>query len=92
MSEGGVHIVVHPPMGELLRAFCEGDKILQPKGFIGRNRDIVEAVNVLIACPKQELEPKARELRGHGTWSTVRYATGRVPINLISPSGKLEVR
>jgi len=85
-----VYIVVHPPMADQFRAFCEGDETRPPKAYIGRNRDIVSEVGALIACPKQELQPP--ELRGHGTWSTIRYATGRIPIYLIKPSGELSRR
>lgn len=86
-----IRTVAHPPESDRLRAYCEADDVRQPKPYIGRNRDIVGEVDLLIACPKQEQQPSARELRGHGTWSTVRYATNRIPIYVILPSGVVKV-
>lgn len=70
---GGV--VVHPPTNESARAFVpavEGKvEILPPKPFLDRNKDIVMQTNILLAAPRERVEP--RPARGQGTWSTVRY-------------------
>ena len=70
------HVVIHPPIDVKYRAYLgyEPDytgfyKILKPKEYLERNKDIVDAVDVLIFAP----ETKEEELRS-GTWSTVRYA------------------
>ena len=53
---------------------------------LSRNKDIVEAANVLIACPKGAKE----ELRS-GTWATVRYMRklGK-PVVIIYPDGTVK--
>jgi hypothetical protein len=63
-------IVIHPPLNESKRAFCEGDEILPAKDYLVRNHDIVEASEVMIATPEQVTEQK----RGSGTWATIRYS------------------
>lgn len=63
-------IIIHPPVIESKRAFCEGAfRILPAKEYLARNRDIVDATSRLIATPK-ELDEQMRS----GTWSTIRYA------------------
>lgn len=64
----GVKTVVHPPESKSFRAFCDGDVILPTKPYLDRNRDIVNAVDFLIAGPD------GPERTRSGTWSTVRYA------------------
>lgn len=68
--ELGLRIVIHPPINERKRAFCQGAAlVLPPKDYIQRNHDIVDVLELLIAAPKTDEE----ELRS-GTWATVRYA------------------
>jgi hypothetical protein len=68
--ELGLRIVIHPPLNDSKRAFCKlATLVLEPKDYIPRNHDIVDASEVLIAAPKTYEE----ELRS-GTWATVRYA------------------
>lgn len=52
---------------------------------LDRNRDIVDAADILVACPKG-----SEELRS-GTWSTIRYARkcGK-PIVIFWPDGTME--
>lgn len=64
-----VTIVGHPPINESKRAFCKVDIELKSFDYLVRNRQIVTATDVLVACPGGMTE----ELRS-GTWSTVRYA------------------
>lgn len=45
------------------------DEVLPAKPNLDRNRDIVDACEVLFACPKT-MEEEQRS----GTWATVRYA------------------
>jgi hypothetical protein len=83
-SEFDPSIVIHPPSDDRLRARRRaveeyGDRILDPKPYLDRNRDIVDACSLLIACPK-ETWPVAGtaaldgvRLKG-GTWYTIRYA------------------
>lgn len=65
-------IITHPPSNSQKRAFVEADDILPCKDYLKRNRDIVDACDVLIATPKTR-----EEERRSGTWSTVRYARNK---------------
>lgn len=68
------HIVIHPPVDERKRAWCNivkvspEQRVLEPKPYLVRNKDIVNASEGLLATPKGP-----EELRS-GTWSTIRYA------------------
>lgn len=69
----GVRIEIHPPENTKLRAYCQGAAFVHPpRPYLVRNRVIVNSVQVMIACPKEEYEPLPS--RGQGTWSTIRYA------------------
>lgn len=69
-------IVIHPPINEKKRAFCEQADdsvsivIVRPPGeYLERNVDIVDECQELIAAPSSMIEK-----RRSGTWATVRYA------------------
>ena len=82
----GIPIVIHPPIDKSKRANCKGTLdgyplILPARGYLERNRDIVDASDELIAVPGEKTE----KLRS-GTWSTYRYAKKRgKPTHLITP-------
>lgn len=78
----------HPPIKDEYRAFCEFDEQNNPKGYYPRNRDIVNASDILIATPKESSEqPKG------GTWYTVGYAsTVRKPVIIVWPDGTTKER
>ena len=84
---GNIWIVVHPPLNSTKRAFCIGDVIKPEKPYIPRNHDIVDATDFIVASPKGYVE----ELRGSGTWATIRYAKkiGK-PLIIIFPDGTTE--
>jgi len=63
-----VTIVVHPPKDEKFRAFCDGHRVLPSRDYMERNRDIVDAVDLLIAAPAEKENPRS------GTLATIRYA------------------
>jgi nucleoside 2-deoxyribosyltransferase len=65
----GAKVHIHPPFDSPKRAHCHGDVTHNEKENLARNRDIVDACDVLIAAPDGDHE----RLRS-GTWSTVRYA------------------
>jgi hypothetical protein len=77
----------HPADDDTWRADVEVDVIWTPQRPLERNRELVDAVEVLFALPAEEQE-RVRS----GTWTTVRYArsVGR-PIHLLRPSGAVEV-
>lgn len=81
-------IVVHPPVDPKSRAYCRGPKttILEPFGYIERNHAIVDATDVLVACPEG---PEDRHPRS-GTWATIRYAHERgKQVRIIYPDGTI---
>jgi len=69
--------------------WTEEDKCIvvinETKWYLERNMDIVDACNILIACPK------GPEERRSGTWSTVRYAKkSKKNIIILYPDGTYE--
>ena len=64
----GITTVAHPPTNDGNRAFTKSTTILTPKPYLDRNKDIVNAVEYIIAAPG------GPEKQRSGTWSTVRYA------------------
>ena len=80
-----IMIFIHPPTNKSKRAFCKGGTILPKNPYITRNHDIVNACEVLIACPKTDYE----QIRS-GTWATVRHARRTYkPIVIIYPDGTM---
>lgn len=76
-------VVMHPPTNPSKRAFTAADAERPPADYLDRNHNIADESDVLIACPKLQVE----EVRS-GTWATVRYARKRhVPVYLILPDG-----
>lgn len=89
----GLPITIHPPINRSKRAYCARSEaknviILEPKEYITRNHDIVDACTCLFACPYEFYE----QLRS-GTWATIRYATrlGK-RLWIIFPDGSVEKR
>jgi hypothetical protein len=76
-------IYIHPPLDSRYRANRQGYVVRNPLHYLDRNRNIVDASDVLIATPGEETE----QLRS-GTWSTVRYARKQGKrVFVIYPSG-----
>jgi hypothetical protein len=75
----------HPPINQRkMSKKCECDVVHEPKDYIPRNHDIVDATDALLAAPKGP-----EELRS-GTWATIRYARKlKRPIYIVWPSGKM---
>lgn len=69
----GIPVIIHPPLNPVKRAFCKGAthvvKELEPKEYLERNHDIVDATDMLVAVPRD-----GTERRRSGTWATIRYA------------------
>lgn len=81
----GCRIVGHPAIEEDGRAYTCCDELLPPRESAARNRDIVDASDILIGCPATD-----HEWPGSGTWYTINYAGGRrVPALTVSPSGRI---
>ena len=65
----GISVVIHPPIKDDLRAFCDGaSEVRAPKSYFARNRDIVNECSLLIATPYTDEETSG------GTWYTINYA------------------
>jgi hypothetical protein len=79
--ELGYKIVGHPPSNDSKRAFVIADEEWKRKDYITRNHDIVNAVDVMIAAPRE-----TKEVLRSGTWATIRYAQKRkVPMLIVKP-------
>lgn len=83
----GVLTVAHPPTDDKLRAFREADMVLRKAPYHERNRDIVDAADVLVATPAESEE----QVKG-GTWYTVRYARAtKTLIIIVWPNGSVRI-
>jgi hypothetical protein len=86
----GLPVMVHPPLNDYKQMTLKPHhrvRVLRPKKYLDRNKDIVDACDVLLATPD------GPERKRSGTWSTIRYAvrTG-VPVEICYPNGKVEKR
>lgn len=82
-----IDTICHPPSNESKRAFTINNGTREPKPYLERNQDIVDEVELLIACPKEQEGEKVRS----GTRATVRMARRRgIPIVIIRPDGKIQ--
>lgn len=80
--EIGYRVIAHPPDSRRMRAFHRSDEIRPELPYLERNRNIVDAAGVLLACPD------GPERLRSGTWSTVRYARRQgVTVVVILPDG-----
>jgi hypothetical protein len=80
-------ICVHPPIKNDLRAFCDADRLAPAKGYLSRDRDIVNETECVIATPYDTSKP-AKPVGG--TWYTVQYAMGaKRPVFIIFRNGDL---
>lgn len=85
-SRAGLNVIIHPPIKADLRAYCVSDEIREEKGYLARNRDIVNESDVMFG-----LAPTMKPRKG-GTWYTINYAkTNGKEVWVISPDGTLEV-
>jgi hypothetical protein len=79
-------VVIHPPSVPNRRAFCGAEVVLIPRSYLERNRNIVDACELLIATPKSDV-------RKGGTWYTIGYAERRGKLAVIVwPDGTVERR
>lgn len=78
----GYRLICHPPIKSQLRAFVESDQSMEPVGYLQRDRNIVQATQLLIVVPAQdEWQPRG------GTWYTHDHAVRKnKPIVIIYPN------
>lgn len=80
-------VVIHPPVDSEHRANCtHWRSIHTPLPHMQRNRTIVAAADIMIACPFDMTE----QTRG-GTWATIRMArkAGK-PLAIVLPDGSVQ--
>lgn len=78
----GYYVIGHPPTNNSARANLASDHTLDPLPYLERNKAIVQASAVLLACPDGPERVRS------GTWSTVRYANELTrPVAIILPNG-----
>ncbi len=82
----GWQTVGHPPIEDKLRAFCKYDIERPAAPYLERNRHIVHAAQIMLACSDSFVEkPKG------GTWFTIRYAQSlHKPVTIIFPDGSVK--
>lgn len=83
-----VHVTGHPgdwPPLQDQPSIAASSTVKNCRPNLTRNRDIVDACDLLVACPAGPEEVRS------GTWSTVRYARkcGK-PVTIIHPDGRIE--
>lgn len=85
-ADRDINIVIHPPKDAKSRAFCTSSSILPPKDYLDRNKDIVNAADIIIAFPGTY-----KEVQRSGTWATIRYAKkmGKKLI-IVYPDGRID--
>jgi hypothetical protein len=82
----GYKVELHPPEKSGKRAFCkDADKVNDPKPYLVRNHNIVDATEIMIGIPES-----FEEVQRSGTWATIRYARKqKKPIVIIWPDGSV---
>jgi len=86
--EAEVAIHIHPPTNESKQAKCEFfEKYYKPAPYLTRNRDIVNACNILVATSAY-----IPGVEKGGTWYTINYAKTKktIPIWIIYPDGTVD--
>jgi hypothetical protein len=85
-----IDVEIHPSIDENTRAFCEDCSFLHPaKESSLRNRDIVDAAEIVLAAPKESEEQQDSE-----TWDAIRYAregfnSWRKRLLFVYPDGRI---
>ncbi len=83
----GYGLSCHPPKNKRMRAYIEADRMYLEKGYLTRNRDIVNDSEILFGFPRTMHPDKG------GTWYAINYATKvDKPVVIIYPDGSIELR
>lgn len=70
----GLPVVVHPPLNPSHRAFCQGGEVLEPRSHKRRDRDVVDATDLLLGTPAAPEDEGPHS--GTGTRSGTRRGVG----------------
>ena len=85
--DNDLRVIVCPPTNDRLRAFCQGDYMNPPLGYLTRNQVIVKSSDYLVAAPKEMAEQE----KG-GTWYTVRFARKKNrKVVIVWPDGTTQI-
>ncbi len=80
----GGEVIGHPPSDSKKRAFCKFDCVMPVAPYLERNKHIVDASKLLVACPD------GHEVLRSGVWATVRYARKKgIHIVIVYPDGSV---
>ena len=84
-KEHGWKIVCHPPVKTEMQGYFGGDETRDPKGYLERDRNIVDETELLLVVPLHtEWQPKG------GTWYTHDYAVKQgKPVKIFWPDGRI---
>lgn len=90
-----IALVAHPPVKTeylSIRAQTLSHYVKRARGYLSRDRDIVDASDLLIATPAEHEDtvgPNRR--RTSGTWYTITYAQSHVtPVYIVYPDGSVK--
>ena len=73
----------HPPTNQSKMVHVDCAVLHDPKPYLDRNHDIVDAVDRMLAAPRGMTEEQRS-----GTWSTIRYTRRRgLPLTICWPDG-----
>jgi hypothetical protein len=85
----GYNVITHPPVNTKFASRLIpniASEIKEPKEYLVRNRNIVDATDYLLAAPSTQ-----SEILRSGTWATIRYARKLSrPMSIIYPDGTVE--
>ena len=82
----GWRIICHPPILTEQQGYFGGDEIREAKGYLERDRNIVDETDLLLVAPLQN-EPQSKG----GTWYTCSYAKKKKsPYIIFYPDGRIE--
>lgn len=83
-KDNGYRTYSHPPTNKTNRAWAPSDVVLPEAEYMVRNRDIVDAVDRMLATP----DSKQEKFQGSGTWAAIRYSVKCLkPVCIIFPDG-----
>ena len=86
ITDAEIHGYPASMVADRVKARCNVDVLHEARRPLVRNQDIVDAVEKLVATPKEH-----HEIILSGTWATVRRAVEKgIPILVIWPDGKTE--
>jgi hypothetical protein len=82
-----IPLIIHPPVKNTWRAFCEGaQEVLPPKEYLARNDDILHQSDFIIAAPREY----EMQRRGSGTWAMIRHAIAEdAEVYVVFPFGEV---